>query len=204
MNRRLDGHASGGRNSLRSLAATVGPRSLAFRVIAFSTGWAILALLVILTVISTLYRQASERGFDSLLSAHLFNLIGSVGVSEEGRLTGIPNLGDLRFSEPGSGWYWAVEPVSAELTGELRSSSITKPIPSPPVREVPFGADFQRAYVTTGPAGEAIKVIESEFVLDSENRIARFRMMGNHDELEAEIGRFERQLSLYLLLFAPE
>ena len=65
----------------------MGPRSLAFRVIAFSTGWAILALFVILTVISTLYRQASERGFDSLLSAHLFNLIGSVGVSDDGRLT---------------------------------------------------------------------------------------------------------------------
>ena len=84
----------------RSFGMTFGPRSLAFRVIAFSTGWAILALIVISTVISTLYRQASERGFDSLLSAHLFNLIGSVGVSGEGELTGSPNLGDLRFSEP--------------------------------------------------------------------------------------------------------
>ena len=69
----------------RSFGMTLGPRSLAFRVIAFSTGWAILALIVISTVISTLYRQASERGFDSLLSAHLFNLIGSVGVSEQRR-----------------------------------------------------------------------------------------------------------------------
>ena len=57
-------------------------RSLTFRVIAFSTVWAVLALIVIATVISTLYRQASERGFDSLLSAHLFNLIGSVGVTD--------------------------------------------------------------------------------------------------------------------------
>ena len=70
------------------------------RVIALSTVWAILALIVISTVISTLYRQASERGFDSLLSAHLFNLIGSVGVSDQGVLTGSPDLGDLRFSEP--------------------------------------------------------------------------------------------------------
>ncbi len=45
----------------------IGPRSLAFRVIAFSTIWAVLALIVISTVISTLYRQTSERGFDSLL-----------------------------------------------------------------------------------------------------------------------------------------
>ena len=56
-------------------------RSLAFRVIAFSTLWAMVALVVIATVISALFRQASERGFESLLTAHLFNLIGSVGVS---------------------------------------------------------------------------------------------------------------------------
>ena len=69
-------------------------RSLTLRVIAFSTAWAVLALIVISTVITTLYRQSSERGFDSVLSAHLFNLIGSVGVSEAGFLTGSPDLGD--------------------------------------------------------------------------------------------------------------
>ncbi|MGO4839675.1 histidine kinase, partial [Rhizobiaceae sp. 2RAB30] len=88
---------------------TLVPRSLTVRVIALSTVWAVLALIVIATVITTLYRQASERGFDSLLSAHLFNLISSVSVSDSGALIGSPDLGDLRFSRPGSGWYWAVE-----------------------------------------------------------------------------------------------
>ena len=90
----------------------LGFRSLAFRVIAFSTVWAVLALIVISTVISTLYRQASERGFSSLLNAHLFNLISSVGVSDKGVLSGAPDLGDLLFSIPDSGWYWSVEPAS--------------------------------------------------------------------------------------------
>ncbi|MBU0581946.1 MAG: histidine kinase [Alphaproteobacteria bacterium] len=179
----------------------VGPRSLAFRVIAFSTGWAILALIVISTVISALYRQASERGFDSLLSAHLFNLIGSVGVSPGGELTGAPNLGDLRFSEPNSGWYWAVEPVSPGVKGELRSASMTRPIPSPPVAAVPFSDEFQRGYMTAGLAGEDLAVIESEFVLDSQNRVARFRVMGNRTELEEEIASFERRLYTYLSIF---
>lgn len=180
---------------------TLGPRSLAFRVIAFSTGWAILALVVISTVISTLYRQASERGFDSLLSAHLFNLIGSVGVSPNGSLTGTPNLGDLRFSEPNSGWYFSVEPVSGELTGQVRSASMTKPIPSPPVADVPFNPQFQRSYLIEGLAGEDLTVIESEFVLDAQNRVARFRVMGNRTELEQEIGVFERRLFTYLAIF---
>lgn len=180
---------------------TIGPRSLAFRVIAFSTVWAVVALIVIYTVITTLYRQSSERGFESLLSAHLFNLIGSVGVSEAGALTGGPDLGDLRFSEPHSGWYWAVEPVSQGLSGGLRSLSMTEAISSPTIAEVPFNSSFQRNYRTEGIAGEEIEVLESEFVLDAKNRIARFRVMGNRTELEDEIGIFDRRLLTYLSLF---
>lgn len=177
------------------------PHSLAFRVIAFSTVWAILTLIVIFTLITTLYRQANERGFDSLLSAHLFNLIGSVGVSEGGSLTGAPDLGDLRFSEPNSGWYWSVEPASEGVSGELHSSSMTEPILSPSVAEVPFNASFQRSYATEGINGEELEVFESEFVLDAKNRAARFRVMGNRTELEQEIGAFQRRLLTYLSLF---
>ncbi|RWM99940.1 MAG: histidine kinase [Mesorhizobium sp.] len=183
------------------LSLRFGPHSLAFRVIAFSTVWAILTLIVIFTLITTLYRQANERGFDSLLSAHLFNLIGSVGVSEGGSLTGAPDLGDLRFSEPNSGWYWSVEPASEGVSGELHSSSMTEPILSPSVAEVPFNASFQRSYATEGINGEELEVFESEFVLDAKNRAARFRVMGNRTELEQEIGAFQRRLLTYLSLF---
>jgi len=175
--------------------------SLAFRVVAFSTVWAIVALIVIFTLITTLYRQASERGFDSLLSAHLFNLIGSVGISETGELTGSPDLGDLRFSEPNSGWYWSVLPASEGVTGERHSSSMTEAIPSPSVAEVPFNSSFQRTYTTAGLDGEELQVFESEFVLDAKNHAARFRVMGNETELEAEIAAFQRRLLTYLSLF---
>ena len=168
---------------------------------AFSTVWAIVTLVVIFTLIATLYRQASERGFDSLLSAHLFNLIGSVGISDSGELTGSPDLGDLRFSEPNSGWYWSVLPASDGVTGERHSSSMTEEIPSPSVAEVPFNSAFQRTYTIEGIHGEELQVFESEFVLDAKNRAARFRVMGNETELEAEIATFQRRLLTYLSLF---
>ena len=187
--------------SLLARRMALAPRSLAVRVIAFSTVWAILALVVIYTVIATLYRETSERGFDSLLSAHLFNLIGSVGVSPSGVLTGGPDLGDLRFSERESGWYWAVQPVSEGLTGALQSLSMTGPVPSPDASEVPFSAGFQRSYITEGIRGEELEVFESEFVLDSQNRVARFRVMGNRSELEDDIGIFEGRLLTYLSVF---
>ena len=114
--------------------------SLAFRAIAFSTVWAVVALVVIATVISTLFRQASERGFESLLTAHLFNLISSVGVTDDGRLEGSPNLGDLRFTIPWSGWYWSVEPVSDNVTGQIGSLSLIEDIPTPSPTAVPFSS----------------------------------------------------------------
>ena len=175
--------------------------TLTYRVVAFSTVWAILALVIIATIISSLYRQASERGFESLLTAHLFNLISSVGVSENGQLSGAPNLGDLRFTVPNSGWYWAVEPVSGDLSGRLGSLSLTRAIASPSATEVPFNAQFQRSYLADGLTGESIEVFESEFVLDDENRIARFRVMGNRTELEADIGDFDQQLYIALAIF---
>jgi signal transduction histidine kinase len=176
-------------------------RSLTFRVIAFSTLWAVVTLIIIATIISALYRQASERGFESLLSAHLFNLIGSIGVSDTGELIGSPDLGDLRFSEPDSGWYWSVEPVSGGVKGSQRSISMTGDIPSPPPSDVPFNLNYQRNYTTEGIDGEAIEVFESEFELDEKGRVARFRVMGNRTELEAEIASFNWRLATYLSIF---
>lgn len=175
--------------------------SLTVRVIAFSTLWALLTLVIIATVISTLFRQASERGFESLLSAHLFNLISTVSVTEDGWLQGNPNLGDLRFTIPRSGWYWSVEPVSEGLRGSLRSISMVETVETPSTEEVPFDSEFQRRYVEMGLDEEFVDVFESEFVLDDAERVARFRVMGNRSDLEAEIADFERQLYIYLALF---
>ena len=179
----------------------LGTRSVAFRVIALSTLWAVLALIVISTIISGLYRRTSEQGFRDLLSAHLFNLIGSIDVTPDGRLTGAPNLGDLRFSDPQSGWYWSVQGISDGLKGEILSPSMTGSIPVPPVSEYPFDADFQRHYQIEGLAGETIEVVESEFELDQRNQIARFRVSGNLSELEQDIRQFDRRLYSYLSLF---
>jgi signal transduction histidine kinase len=179
---------------------TLRPGSVAFRVVTFSTIWALAALVVIATIISTLYRQASERGFDSLLSAHLFNLISAVGVTDNA-LRGDPDLGDLRFTIPDSGWYWSVEPVTQGLQGPLRSPSMTEPIPAAPAAVVPFNEDFQRRYTTDGPAGELLQVFEAEFVLGADDQVARFRVMGSQSELNAEIAQFTRTLYTYLAIF---
>ena len=51
-------------------------------------------------MISTLYRQAGERSFDSLLSAHLFNLIGSVGLTETGYVAHLVEASAIHAGPP--------------------------------------------------------------------------------------------------------
>ena len=186
-------------NAMHSLRQRL--NSLTFRVVAFSTLWAIVALIVIATIISSLFREAAERGFESLLSAHLFNLIGSVGVDEASTLTGAPHLSDQRFTRPDSGWYWSVEPASDSVSGRIDSLSMTGNIFSPSPSAVPFDGQFERRYLADGLAGEVVAVLESEYALDADNRIVRFRVMGNRTELEADIDSFERQLHLSLGVF---
>jgi signal transduction histidine kinase len=180
---------------------TLLPKSLAGRVITISTIWAIVTLVIIATVVSALFREASERGFDNLLSANLFNLVASVGAGQDGRLSGSPELGDPRYLVPNSGWYWSVEAMAAGLTGALKSDSMLTPISSPSTMSVPFDGSFQRRYAADGPDGQDVAVLETEVVLGGADRIARYRVTGNLDELEAEISAFNRQLYSYLALF---
>ncbi|PRD51151.1 signal transduction histidine kinase [Phyllobacterium myrsinacearum] len=176
-------------------------RSLSLRVILFSTLWTIVSFVAIATIISALYGEARQHSFQQLLSAHLFSVIASVSVND-GTLVGRPDPGEVRYSSPFSGWYWSVDPVADNLKGSLRSISLGgKSIDSPSTLMVPFDTSFQRSYTEPGLKGEQLSIVETEVVLDAENRVARFRVMGNLSELEGEIADFRNTLYFYLGVF---
>ncbi|MDK1488943.1 HAMP domain-containing sensor histidine kinase [Sinorhizobium sp. 7-81] len=177
-------------------------RSLTARVLAVSTVWAVVALVVIGVVISALYRQGSERGFQDLLRAQLYNVINSISVNEKAVLAGSPQLGDLRFSQPQTGWYWIVEPIGEFDTPPLLSTSLgSAKLPIASVDEVPFDIRYERFYTTKDPFGNEVEVAETEVVLDIQGHAARFRVAGNRDVLEADIDRFTRNLTIALSIF---
>lgn len=177
-------------------------RSLTARVLAVSTVWAVVSLVVIGIVISELYRQGSERGFKDLLRAQLFNVVNSISVNEKTVLSGSPQLGDLRFSQPQTGWYWIVDPIGEFDTPPLISTSLGNgKLPIASVDDVPFDTGYVRFYTTTDPFGNEVEVSETEVVLDIQGHTARFRVAGNRDVLEADINRFTRNLTIALSIF---
>lgn len=177
-------------------------QSLAVRVVALSSVWALTAFLVVGGLISTLYERAVTTSFEALVDAQLFNLVNSVGVNEAGFLTGSPNLGNLAFSRPLSGWYWEVVPVNGATLGRLTSVSLgSGRIEAPSVEEVPFDVQYRRSYRAEGLDGEIVHVEEMEVALDPADHVARFRAMGNASAVDAGVSAFNRQLALYFGLF---
>lgn len=181
---------------------TLGMRSLALRVVTLSTIWVIIALVVVATLIQSLYQDAAEHSFQRLLSAHLYSLVGAVGLTPEGELHGRPELGEIRYASAETGWYWSVNPVTPSVQGHLESISLgTKTIPVKSVAEVPFDQSFLRSYTVETSNGEDLYVVETEVVLDSTDKVARFRVMGNLNEVKQEIGDFRNRLYAYLGVF---
>ena len=175
------------------------PRSLTARVIFLTSLWAVVALFVVGALISTLYERTARQGFENLLGAQLYNLVNAVSVDEDGRLRGNPDLGDLRYARPLSGWYWEVLPATDNTSGRLTSASLVLlTVPQAPVSEAPFDQMYRRTYEEPGLNGETLAVLETEVVLDSENHTARFRVMGSLSSVLDEIRDFDHTLLFYL------
>ena len=164
-----------------------------------TTLWSTLALVVIGLVISTLYRKSAERGFQDLLRAQLYNVINSVTIGDQGALAGSPQLGDLRFAQPKTGWYWMVEPLGTYTAAPLVSPSLgASSLPVLSVLEAPFDKNYERYYVVTDAFGNRVQVAETEVVLDTDGRAARFRVTGNTAVVEDDVRNFSH--SLYIAL----
>jgi len=176
------------------------PNSLTGRVLVSASVWAVLALVAIALVISALYRAGSERAFGDLLRAQLNAVINAVSFDPEGQLTGTPQLGDLSFSQPASGWAWIVDPLADTKGPRLASISIgLGDLAIPSVAEAPFDDQYVRVYPTADTFGNALMVAETE--VDLPGGAARFRVAGNRDVLEDDIAAFDNQLYLALALF---
>jgi signal transduction histidine kinase len=170
-------------------------RSLTARVLLLATLWSALGLVTIAVAISALYRQGVERGFNNLLRAQLYNVVNSVSIGDGDSLAGSPALGDLRFSQPATGWYWLVEPLGNYATAPLASASLgVANLAVPDVEVTPFDQNYERYYEMTDEVGNQIRVAETEVVLDDQGRAARFRVSGNLQVIEDEITFFTSRL----------
>ncbi|WP_455466529.1 ATP-binding protein [Bartonella sp. B39] len=189
------------KGSLRGMISLI-VRSLSLRVMILSTLWVVISLSLISAVSILFYRRSSEENLERILSTQLYSLIATVTVTPDGNLKGSFGIDDIRYLDPTSGWYWEVVSVSSNLQGRLTSPSLgTERIFSPSDVDIPFDNKFFRSYRITGKNGQNLQVIESDVVLDNQNHVARFRLVGNIDEAHAQVQEFKRTLQIFLWSF---
>jgi len=185
--------------------------SLALRTGLLSTLWMSAVLITLVMISAFFYHDAMERNFERLLNAHLYSLIGGVSLSPEGEWQGVPDLGDIRYNDPSSGWYWEVIALDESQEKEkkiLKSPSLLgKDITSPPENSIGFDRNFIRLYRAQGLAGQPLLVVESDIILETQNstksqsRGARFRIMGNEQEVQNRLDDFWSNMRFYLAAF---
>src|SRR5215204_5724141 len=81
--------------------------SLALRLFLSATAWTVVILLLTGLALSSIYRQAVERGFDRRLGVYLRTLVADVASPEDADKFA-QALGEPLFELPLSGWYWQV------------------------------------------------------------------------------------------------
>jgi len=95
--------------------------SLALRLVAGAALWIAAALLAGGALLSSLFRESAERSFDARLVVLLESLVAVSDLGADGALRLTRAVGEPRFEQVYSGWYWQIDVPGAE---PLRSRSL--------------------------------------------------------------------------------
>jgi signal transduction histidine kinase len=170
------------------------PSSLAVRLVLGAGIWTAAALLTTGIVLHQLFLDHVRRGFDAVLSEHLWELIAVAGIGPEGdfELHRLPI--DPVFQRPGSGSYWQLDTPQGS---KIRSASLGAAELDLP--EIPTEAGL-RFYETRGPNGERLRVAVQAVPVQGSATPARGAVAFDTAELQASVARFGRLLILSLAL----
>ena len=120
--------------------------SLATRLFLSATAWVVVILVITGVILSSVYRNATERAFDRRLNLYLRTLIAEVATPDEPPDHQFQSLGEPLFELPLSGWYWQI--VRTDEKAETRASRSLWDKKLPKLEEI--GAELTPAGIRLG------------------------------------------------------
>src|SRR6201996_7601872 len=129
--------------------------SLATRLFLSATAWVVVILVITGIVLSSVYRDATERAFDRRLNLYLRTLIAEVATPDEPPDRQFQSLGEPLFELPLSGWYWQITRTDTEKPEE-QGAELT-------------AAGIRLAYVD-GPEGQNLRMVERPVDLGADGK----------------------------------
>ncbi len=168
----------------------IGTKSLALRLVAGAAFWVAAGFLGGAFLLSALFRDYVERGFDARLAVLWDSLytVSRVNAKGELRMLGVP--GEPAFDQIFSGWYWQIS-KGGNVVSRSRSLWDRQMVH----RKIEDKPTF---LLLEGPQDQHLRVlVQTVLVADERGRRSApytLAVAGNRGELEAEVALFNRSL----------
>ena len=182
-----------------------GLNSLFLRLVSGAALWSLITLVAAAIIIIALYRQTVESAFDERLSVYLKTLIGEFANQAPAPLFDPGNLGEQRFEQLFSGWYWQLR-RGEDGPVVLASGSLFTETLEFPMQESGRNSGEQAGGAIEGPDGQSLRVVRQMVLFADESaaggtQLFEVLMAGDAHVLGEEISAFANRVILTLGLF---
>ena len=168
--------------------------SLATRLFVSATLWLVVILAITGIVLSSVYRDATERAFDRRLNLYLRTIIAEVATPDN-TPEQFQSLGEPLFELPLSGWYWQITRTDLEKPEVRASRSLwDKKLPKLEDRGVELSAAGIRLGYVDGPEGQNLRMVERPIDLGADDGKFLVSVAGDATEIFDETRSFDYYL----------
>ncbi|HKS17951.1 MAG TPA: sensor histidine kinase [Bradyrhizobium sp.] len=145
--------------------------SLATRLFLSATAWLVVILAVTGFILSSVYRDATERAFDRRLNLYLRTLIAEVATPDEPPDRQFQSLGEPLFELPLSAWYWQITRTDTDKAETRASRSLwDKKLPKLEDHGAELTAAGIRVGYVDGPEGQNLRMLERPIDLGADGK----------------------------------
>src|ERR1700692_1462281 len=168
--------------------------SLATRLFLSATSWVVVILAITGIVLSSVYRNATERAFDRRLNLYLRPLSAEPVSPHNPPARRFQSLGEPLFELPLSGWYWQIARTDSEKP-ELRASRSLwdKKLPRLEDQSVDLTPAGIRLGYVEGPEGQSLRMVERPVDLGADGKYL-VSVAGDASEIFDETRSFDYYL----------
>src|SRR5437879_779995 len=167
--------------------------SLATRLFLSATAWVVVILVITGVILSSVYRNATERAFDRRLNLYLRTLIAEVATPDEPPDHQFQSLGEPLFELPLSGWYWQIVRTDEKAETRASRSLWDKKLPKLEERGAYLTAAGIRLGYVDGPEGQNLRMVERPVDLGADGKFL-VSVAGDATEIFDETRSFDYYL----------
>jgi signal transduction histidine kinase len=170
--------------------------SLAFRLVVGAGMWIAGAIIAGGIVLSAVFRDHAEHAFDAQLLVYLDALVSVTEGDNQGRVVVMRPLGDPRFEQPYSGWYWQISGISGPV---MRSRSLWDQALTPDYALISPSTAI--SYRMQRMQSRQLRIVGRDISIPGMVSSLQFIVTGDRAAIEAEIQSFNTTLAWSLGLF---